>query len=87
MKPFCRKTTSSIKELFYLRWNESFKDFFGNVIYKRSTIFKPSDHLFTELSKNSTNPSFENSASATDGSSEAHSIPMFMIFKIPSIYL
>ena len=39
--------------------------------------------MFTELSKNSTNPSFENSASATDGSSEAHSIPMFMIFNIP----
>ena len=64
MKPLCRKITSSIKELFYLRGNESFKGFFGNASYwiiklmvsnyKRSTILKPSDHLFTELSKNST---------------------------------
>ena len=33
MKPLCRKITSSIKELFYLRGNESFKGFFGNASY------------------------------------------------------
>ena len=67
MKPLCRKITSSIKDFFYLRWNESFSGFFGNALlnykvngfyYKRSTILKPSDHLFTELSKNSTNTRF-----------------------------
>ena len=48
MKPFCRKTTSSIKELFYLRWNESFKDFFGNVIYWiiKLMVFIASDQLY-----------------------------------------
>ena len=67
MKPLCRKITSSIKEVFYLRWNESFKGFFGNALlnykvngfyYKRSTILKPSDHLFIELSRKSTNTRF-----------------------------
>ena len=67
MKPLCRKITSSIKDFFYLTRNESFKGFFGNALlnykvngfyYKRSTILKPSDHLFTELSKNSTNTRF-----------------------------
>ena len=39
------------------------------------------------MSKYEIPPSFENSESATDGSSEAHSIPMFTICKIPqSIY-
>ena len=67
MKPLCRKITSSIKDVFYLRLNESFKGFFGNALlnykfngfyYKRSTILKPSDQLFIELSKNSTNTRF-----------------------------
>ena len=67
MKPLCRKITSSIKDFFYLRWNESFSGFFGNALlnykvngfyYKRSAILKPSDHLFIDLSKNSTNTRF-----------------------------
>ena len=33
MKPLCRKITSSIKNFLYLKWNESFKGFFGNANY------------------------------------------------------